>query len=220
GSAGSEVRLTVLTIANGDNTAVMEAINDLNEIVNDDDNLLIFYAGHGARLSTGQNEIGYWLPANAEAPPRDTYWVPNEFVTGHLSRLKAKRVLMVVDSCYAGLLSTEPSFLLLGGNTAQYSDPEFFRFKLAKRARLLLTSGGDRPVLDGGAGNHSVFARAFLDALTDNQGVLSGPDLFLRVRDKVTAAAAAAQFEQRPELKTIKAAGHEVGDFFFVPRPN
>lgn len=209
---------TVLTVVDGNNTAVMEAINDLNEIVQEDDNLLIFYAGHGARLSTGAAETGYWLPSNADAPPRDTYWVPNEFVTGHLSRLKAKRVLMVVDSCYAGLLSTEPSFLLLGNNTARYSDPEFFRFKLAKRARLLLTSGGDRPVLDGGSGNHSVFARAFLDALTENEGVLSGPDVFLRIRDRVTAAAAAAQFEQRPELKTIKAAGHEMGDFYFVPK--
>jgi hypothetical protein len=209
---------TVLMVADGNNTAVMEAINDLNEIVKDDDNLLIFYAGHGARLTTGQTEIGYWLPANAEAPPRDTYWVPNEFVTGHLSRLKAKRVLLVVDSCYAGLLSTEPSFLLLGNDTARYSDPEFLRFKLAKKSRLLLTSGGDRPVLDGGAGDHSVFARAFLDALENNHGILSGPDLFVRVRDRVTRAAAAASFDQRPELKTIKAAGHEVGDFFFVPK--
>jgi hypothetical protein len=209
---------TVFTISDGDNAEVMRAINDLNQIVKENDNLLIFYAGHGARLATGQNEIGYWLPANAEAPPRDTFWVPNEFVTGHLSRLLAKRVLVVVDSCYAGLLSSEPSFLLLGNNTARYSDPEFIRFKMAKKSRLLLTSGGDAPVLDGTAGNHSVFAGAFIDALAENSGILAAPDLFLRVRDRVSAAAARFEFEQRPELKTIKAAGHEVGDFFFVPK--
>ena len=209
---------SVVTVTDGDNAQVMRAINDLNQVVQENDNLLIFYAGHGARLNAGQNEEGYWLPANAEAPPRDTYWVPNEFVTGHLSRIKAKRVLVVVDSCYAGLLSSEPSFLLLGNNTAKYSDPEFMRFKLQHKSRLLLTSGGDQPVLDGGAGNHSVFARAFLDALADNEGILATPDLFLRVRDRVTAAAARVQFDQRPELKTIKAAGHEVGDFFFVPK--
>jgi hypothetical protein len=151
-------------------------------------------------------------------PPRDTFWVPNEFVTGHLSRLKAKRVLVVVDSCYAGLLSSEPSFLMIGDNRAKYADPEFIRFKLQKRARLLLSSGGDQPVLDGGAGNHSIFARAFLDALQNNNGVLAAPELFLRVRDRVQAAAAVVDFEQRPEFKTIKSAGHEVGDFFFVPK--
>lgn len=208
---------TVVTVNDGDNTTVMQAINDLNDVVGENDNLLLFYAGHGTRLTAGKNEIGYWLPSNAEMPPRDTFWVPNEFVTGHLSRLKAKRVLVVVDSCYAGLLSSEPSFMMIGDKPDKFSDPDFIRFKLQKRARLLLSSGGDQPVLDGGAGNHSVFARAFLDALQNNDRVLAAPELYLRVRDRVQAAAAMISFDQRPEFKTIKSAGHEVGDFFFVP---
>jgi uncharacterized protein len=209
----------VSTVTDGDNSAVMKAVNDLNELVGENDNVLLFYAGHGSRLSTtGRNEVGYWLPSNAEAPPRDTYWVPNEFVTGHLSRLKAKRVLVIADSCYAGLLSSEPGFLMIGDKPDKYADPEFVRFKLSKRSRLLLTSGGDQPVLDGGGGNHSVFARALLDALANNDSILSAPQLYLAVRDRVQAAAAANSFEQRPEFKTIKAAGHEVGDFFFVPK--
>jgi hypothetical protein len=195
----------------------MQAINDLNDIVGENDNLLIFYAGHGSRLESGKNETGYWLPSNAELPPRNTFWVPNEFVTGHLARIKAKRVLVVADSCYAGLLSSEPSFLLVGNDRPQYSNAEFLKLKLAKRSRLLLSSGGDSPVLDGGAGSHSVFARAFLDALEQNAGVMGGPDLFLKVRDQVQTAAARMNFSQTPEFKTIKSAGHEVGDFFFVP---
>lgn len=208
---------TVFTIADGDNVEVMRAINDLYEIVGPEDNLLIFYAGHGNRLTTGGTEIGYWLPSNAERPPRNTYWVANEFVTGHLSRIKAKRVLVVADSCYAGLLSREPSFLLLGDDGPSYDDMEFLRFKLDKRARLLLSSGGDRPVLDEGGGEHSVFAKAFFDELERNDGLLPSPELFLRVRDRVESSAAELAFEQAPEFKTIKAAGHEVGDFFFVP---
>ncbi len=207
----------VAVVNDGDNAAVMQAINDLNDVVGEDDNLLLFYAGHGSRLTAGKTEVGYWLPANAELPPRDTFWVPNEFVTGHLARLKAKRVFVVVDSCYAGLLSSEPSFMMIGDNPDKYADPEFIRFKLQKRARLLLTSGGDQPVLDGGAGNHSIFARAFLDALQSNDGILAAPELYLQVRDRVQAAAAKVEFEQRPAFKTIKSAGHEVGDFFFVP---
>jgi uncharacterized protein len=209
---------SVTAVTDGDNTTVMRAINDLNDVVGENDNLLLFYAGHGTRLSNGKLQVGYWLPSNAEAPPRDTFWVPNEFVTGHLSRLKAKRVFVVVDSCYAGLLSSEPGFLMIGDNPAKYADPEFVRFKLQKRARLLLSSGGDQPVLDGGAGNHSIFARAFLDALQNNNGILAAPELYLQVRDRVQAAAAGVAFEQRPEFKTIKSAGHEVGDFFFVPK--
>lgn len=208
---------TVFTIADGDNIEVMRAINDLYEIVGPEDNLLIFYAGHGNRLSTGGTQIGYWLPSNAEPPPRNTYWVANEFVTGHLSRIKAKRVLVVADSCYAGLLSREPSFLLLEGDGPSYENMDFLRFKLDKRSRLLLSSGGDSPVMDQGGGDHSVFAKAFLDELARNQTLLPSPELFLHIRDRVKAAAADMAFNQTPEFKAIKAAGHEVGDFFFVP---
>ena len=208
---------TVFTVADGDNVAVMEAINDLNSVLKAEDNLLLFYAGHGSRLGKGDNEIGYWLPANAEQPPRNTYWVPNEFVTGHLSRLKAQRILVVSDSCYSGLLSSEPSFLMLGQNDANYSNLDFLKFKLGKKSRLLLTSGGDQPVLDGGGGSNSIFASAFLDELENNNELLSSPGLFVRIRDRVESAAAEHSFSQRPEFKTIKSAGHEIGDFFFVP---
>ncbi|MFM7121009.1 MAG: caspase domain-containing protein, partial [Gammaproteobacteria bacterium] len=208
---------TVFTVQDGDNVAVMKAINDLYEVIGEEDNLLLFYAGHGNRLNTGGAEIGYWLPSNAEAPPRNTFWVANEFVTGHLSRIRAKRVLVVADSCYAGLLSTEPSFLMVGDNGPQYSNMEFLKFKLGKRSRLLLSSGGDQPVLDEGGGNNSVFAKAFLDELERNDRLLPSPELFLRLRETVTERAAALKFQQTPEFKTIKAAGHEVGDFFFVP---
>jgi len=208
---------TVFVIEDGDNVSVMKAINDLYEVVGEEDNLLLFYAGHGNRLTTGGAEIGYWLPSNAEAPPRNTFWVANEFVTGHLSRIRAKRILVVADSCYAGLLSSEPSFLLVGDDGPQYSNMEFLKFKLAKRSRLLLSSGGDAPVLDEGGGNHSVFAKAFLDELEHNDRLLPSPELFLRVRERVSRRATELAFEQAPEFKTIKAAGHEVGDFFFVP---
>ena len=81
---------------------MLKAINDLNAVLKPEDNLLIYYAGHGARLQNAKNESGYWLPVNAEPPPKDTFWVPNEQITGHLGRLPAKRVLVVADSCYAG----------------------------------------------------------------------------------------------------------------------
>jgi hypothetical protein len=153
---------------------------------------------------------------NADAPPEDRFWVPNEQITGHLGRLAAKRVLVVADSCYSGLLSTDPSYLFLNDKVS-YSK-EYIKFKLPKRSRLLLSSGGDKPVLDEGSGGNSVFARAFLDELEANQGILSSPELFSRIRKRVEVAAAKNKFVQTPEFKSIKGAGHEVGDFFFVPR--
>jgi hypothetical protein len=207
---------TVSILEDANDITMLKALNDLNSVLKPEDNLLIYYAGHGARLQSGRNEAGYWLPVNADAPPKDTFWVPNEQITGHLGRLPARRVLVVADSCYAGLLSTDPSYLFLNDKVT-YSK-EYIKFKLPKRSRLLLASGGDKPVLDEGGGGHSVFARAFLDELENNEGILSAPELFSRIRKRVETAAQKNQFVQIPEFKSIKGAGHEVGDFFFVPR--
>jgi len=205
----------VKKVINANDIAVMEAINDISEQLTEDDNLLIYYAGHGARLQSGATESGYWLPTNAEASPRDTYWVANEFVTRHLSRFKARRVLVVADSCYSGLLSSAPGFLMMGENGNYTKD--YIKYKASKRSRLLLTSGGDQPILDGVGGNNSVFTKAFVDVLQSNNEIMTGPQLFMEVRKRVVSAAKAVDFEQNPEYKTIKGAGHEVGDFFFVP---
>ena len=205
----------VTVLLNADNIEVMETINDLNNKLTDEDNLLIYYAGHGERIRSGDLLSGYWLPVNADAPPRDTFWVSNEFVTGHLARISARRVLVMADSCYAGLLSNSPGYLML--RDAPEYDAEFLRYKLPKRSRLLLSSGGDRPVLDEGAPDHSVFAATVLETLRDNERILSGPQLFQAIDGKIRARAADVGFEQRAEYKAIKGAGHEVGDFFFVP---
>jgi hypothetical protein len=204
----------VITLLDADNTGVMDAVNQLNEKVGEEDNLLIFYAGHGTRISTGDLEEGYWLPRNANTPPDDTFWVSNEFVTRHLARLKAKRVMVVADSCYVGLLSSSPGYLFMSAK-ADYSE-DYIRYKLPKRSRLLLTSGGDQPVLDNQGQEHSVFARAFLDALEQGQGIITAPELFLKIKDKVSNEAPTVVVNQMPEFKPIKGAGHEVGDFFFI----
>jgi hypothetical protein len=206
---------TVQMIEDGTDVAMLRALNDLNGVLRPNDNLLIYYAGHGTRLKADKRESGYWLPVNAERPPKDTYWVPNEQITAHIARMAARRVLVVADSCYAGLLSADPSFIFLDQPTQVSND--YIRFKLPKRARLLIDSGGDEPVLDNGNQGNSVFAAAFLAVLQQNEAVLSAPGLFAGVQQRVRDAAARLRFVQQPELKSIKGAGHEVGDFFFVP---
>jgi hypothetical protein len=212
----SKYGFNVQILEDADDVQMLKALNDLNSVLKPEDNLLIYYAGHGERLNNGKSQSGYWLPVNAEAPPKDTFWVPNEQITGHLSRLPAKRVLVVADSCYAGLLSTDPGYLFMSDKVSYSRD--YLVYKLPKRSRLLLTSGGDAPVLDAGGGGNSVFARAFLDELENNTGILSSPELFSRVRKRVEIAAEHNKFVQTPEFKSIKGAGHEVGDFFFVPK--
>lgn len=207
----------VQLLTDGDRLSIMKTINDLHDKLDENDNLLVYYAGHGSLIDVGKHDVGYWLPVNADPPPDDSYWVPNEFVTGHLGRLKAKRVLVIADSCYGGLLSSAPGYLMLDRNSAE-ANAEYLRYKLPRRSRLLLSSGGDKPVIDSVGDLHSVFAGELIRVLRENEKILTVPELFAAVEKSVRERAAASDFAQQPVLKSIKGAGHEVGDFFFVPK--
>jgi hypothetical protein len=205
---------SVISLADPDQLTVMRSINQLNETLGENDNLLIYFSGYGSRLASGSRQVGYWLPTNAEPSPDDTLWVPNDFVSRHLGRIDARRVLVIADSCFAGLLGDDPGYVMVGeGN---YTD-EYIEWKRPKRSRLVISSGGDYPVIDAAERMHSVFARAFLETLEVNEQVLTAPELFLRIRSLVRRAAGEPRSAPDPELKALKDAGHEVGDFFFVP---
>jgi uncharacterized protein len=207
---------SVQVLEDANDMTMLQALDDLNRRLKPEDNLLIYYAGHGLRLQAGKREIGYWLPVNAAEPPRTAFWVQNEQITAHLARMSARRVLIVADSCYAGLLSEDPNYRLFGSGKGY--TVEAIKTKLPRRSRLLLSSGGDHPVLDAGGGGNSVFARAFLDVLESNTGVLSTPELFARISSRVGESARHTRFPQKPEFKSIRSANHGMGDFFFVPK--
>lgn len=213
---------TVQLVQDANDVTVLQAINNLNSIVGPDDNLLIYYAGHGSRTGSGDSETGYWLPVNADRPPVDTFWVPTEQITSHMSNFKAKRVLVVADSCYSGILAgDDPGMkMILSGDARVFSSDGFVDRRFDRRARLMVSSGGDKPVLDLGGNGNSVFANAFIDELENNDGLLTTPALFLKLRDRVALAASQQDFSQEPEIKALRRAGHEVGDFFFVPKLN
>ncbi len=97
---------SVKLLRDADDVAMLRALNDLNAVLKPEDNLLIYYAGHGTRLESAAREAGYWLPVNAEAPPKDTFWVPNEQITAHLGRLQARRVLVVAIPAMQGCFRT------------------------------------------------------------------------------------------------------------------
>jgi hypothetical protein len=203
----------VKTLNNGDDASVLRALNQLNDVLEEEDNLFIYYAGHGNSRKSSGIDVGYWLPVNAEAPPNDTYWVPTEQVSGHLSRLKAKRIMVVADSAFSGLLADNAGFLLVS-DPAKFNSAAYVDLRFPNRSRLLLTSGTDSPMPQTDNANTSAFANAFISALQNNHSVITAPSLYLAVSDTLESI----QPELNPEFKVIKRAGDEVGDFFFVAR--
>lgn len=183
--------------------AIIDAIEGYREKLGRNDNLLIFYAGHGWMDEKAGR--GYWLPVDA-TPDSKANWISNTTITDSIKAMDAKHVMVVADSCFSGTLTR--------GIKIQRRDADYFKRLAEKKARVAMTSGGLEPVSDSGGQGHSAFAQAFLDALAKNDGVLDGSELFKRIERPVKLNA-----DQTPAYADIRKAGHEEGgDFLFVRR--
>ena len=206
------VESTVLLDAN--RYQILSALNDMREKLTSEDNLLIYYAGHGVLDEV--NMRGHWLPVDAEAD-NTANWISNTSITDIPNVIPAKQILVISDSCYSGSLTRSGTARLEVGRT-QNERLNWVRTMSAKRARMVMTSGGLEPVLDAGGGEHSVFSKALLEVLESNQDILEGQRLHKEVAAKVAYAASEVGFDQLPEYAPIRFAGHESGEFFLVPK--
>ena len=190
-------------LLNADYDETVNKIYSLTKNLKSQDNLLIYYAGHG-ELDAAENR-GYWLPVDANEELRSK-WISNSFIVDRIKATKAKHVLLMVDSCFSGTL------LRSGNSNLRNSsiDKNYIQRLKNKKTRLVITSGGNEPVTDNEGGNHSLFAQKLLDTLNQNNDVINSQILFENIRSYVVANAS-----QTPEIAIVHKSGHDGGDFLF-----
>lgn len=203
-----------VTVIDGTRYQILSAMNGLRAKLTDKDNLLIYYGGHGELDKV--NMRGHWLPVDADAD-NDANWISTVSITDILNAMSAKHILVVADTCYSGSM-TRAAVGRLEAGMSDEKKLEWVKAMLKAKSRTVLTSGGLKPVMDGGGGDHSVFANAFIKALQTNSGLLEGQELYRSISNNVVAVAANYNVEQVPQYAPVQHAGHEAGEFFFVPK--
>jgi len=201
-------------VLNGGRLEILTALNEMREKLKPEDNLLVYYAGHGEIDARGQ---GYWVPSDGAAGAEKT-WISNAAVSDILNTIAARHVLVVADSCYSGTMSRASVPTFDAGSMAPGQWDGWVKAMAEGRSRTALTSGGVQPVPDTGSGRHSYFARAFLNVLQDNNRLLEGQRLFREVSTSLALGAIDAPVPQVPQYSPIRFAGHESGEFFFLPK--
>jgi tRNA A-37 threonylcarbamoyl transferase component Bud32 len=192
----------VTRLENAESKDILAALNTTAKQMTDKDNLVIFYAGHGAL----RNEKGYWQPVDADFDM--TNWISPANIKDVMLDHPSRRTLIIADSCYSGALvhGTPPA-----------SSPSDER---DKPARIVISSGGDAPVIDSADGQHSIFTHALLEVLNSPEHKITDvQSLFARIRERVIDSARRAGREQNPQLSAIAEVGDEGGTFFFVTQP-
>jgi formylglycine-generating enzyme required for sulfatase activity len=186
---------------------IMAALAQYRKTLTPGSSLLIYYAGHGETDPEADNKA-YWWPIGAE-PDNKADWISADDIVTAVKTLPATHVLIVSDGCFSGAL------IRAGGRTENFSAGTArsrVLTKLSQRSsRELLASGGNEPVADGGAINHSIFADSFTAALLR----VEADDFAVEEVSKDIRESVGGRSSQLPELDPIRNSGHDGGSFVF-----
>jgi hypothetical protein len=126
--------------------------------------------------------------------------------------------MVVADSCYSGSMTRASVPNLNAASMSPEKWNAWVKSMASGRTRTALSSGGVQPVADTGKGNHSYFARAFLNVLQDNNRLMGAQSLYREVATSMALNSINSPLPQNPQYAPIRYAGHESGDFFFMPK--
>jgi hypothetical protein len=178
-----------------------EIINELDQLrrkVTQDDNLLIFYAGHGYWDQDGG--IGYWLPSDATRESTAD-WFPNSTLVDYIQAIHSKHTLLITDACFAGSIFKARSVSMEKEIVYEtiYDSP----------SRKAMTSGALTEVPD-----ESAFVKYLIERLDENrEPYLSSQELFSSFLSAVISNSRVL-----PQYGEIQNVGNEGGDFIFLRR--
>jgi hypothetical protein len=191
--------------------SIVAALDQYSIDLKEDSRLLIYYAGHGGTRD-GPPERAFWLGVNAD-PSTQEGWISAEVVTNKIKQIQAKHILLVSDSCFSASI-THPTTTTIRRDLRE----QRFKIQWDRRARMVLTSGQNTPVVDNsGDHTHSLFAKYFLSVLLENDNLMSGEQLAYELGVRMQREADSMGLQQAPTYSSLLDAGHAYGDFFFLP---
>lgn len=186
----------IIFLRNPTRSQFIDELDKLTRRIRKDDNLLIFYAGHGYYDS--ETEFGYWLPSDATASSTGN-WLANSQLKDYVAAIKGQHTLLITDACFGGsIFKTRKTF----------ADPTDNIDQVYKRkSRKAMTSGALTEVPD-----ESMFIKHLVKRLDENtQDYLSAEELFNSFKVSVMSTSPTV-----PQYGDIKGTGDEGGDFIFV----
>ena len=191
----------VILLKNPTRADLVNTLDGVQKMIKENDNFLMFYAGHGywdKRINTG-----YWLPADAKKESTAN-WFRNSTMRDYIASIKSKHTLLIADACFSGGIFQTRGLV---DNDAPTAIKELYR----SPSRTAMTSGSLSEVPD-----QSVFLKYLIKRLKENRrAYLSAEKLYSSIKEKVIGE---SPNRQRPKYGVISQAGDEEGDFIFIKK--
>jgi hypothetical protein len=199
---GYDVRM----VHNGTREDIVRTLNLVADETGSKDSVVVYYAGHGYEME--DTKEGYWIPSDGSTTSPDN-WISNTDINKMLTNIPAKQMMVVSDSCFSGALTNEEKV------SSVITSVETPAEILGKRSVLVMSSGGEEPVMDEGRDGHSIFAWHLIDKVSKLDSYEHGAEVF----DAIKAGVVKDGIPQTPQYGASVTAGHRAGgDYLFEVR--
>ena len=171
---------TVELVSDPNRDNILTKINEYaRKKYNDNDQLLIFFAGHGYYEERNNVGIGYLVASDTLPPDADrgkSSYISHGDLRDRIENIACEHIFLMVDACFSGAFDPTVAQFNRGRSPSRIpnnvSKKEFINQTLTYKSRWYLTSGGKEYVSDGVPNRHSPFTRRILDALRSGGGQL------------------------------------------------
>ena len=147
---------------NANKPQIFKALENLATTITTDDNVLIYYAGHGYYHTS--NKTGHLIPQSAKSHVWE--YLSNADLKNHLRAINSLHTFLIIDSCFSGSLFSQTR---IAGRSTEESMAIFAERVAHFPSRWCLAAGMIEEVSDGLHGENSPFAEAIISYLQRNR---------------------------------------------------
>lgn len=190
----------ITMLSNPTRQEIISELYRLRSVITHNDNVLIFYAGHGFWDESIRQ--GYWWPKDAQAS-NPSFWLSNSDLREQIRGINSAHTLLISDACFSGGIFRTRDV----GEIVKASLDIQMLYKT--KSRRAITSGNLSSVPD-----QSVFFEYLTRKLLANEeSFMPAQQLFFSLKTAVINNSL-----NIPQEGIITEAGDEGGDFIFVKR--
>jgi len=175
---------------------IIATLDNLAGKLSVNDNLLIFYAGHGYWDEKGK--LGYWFPSDA-TKNSTVKWFRNSTLRDFIGSIQTKHTLLIADACFSGaIFKTRAAFIDASKGIKKLDELP---------SRKAMTSGILQEVPD-----ESIFIKYLVKRLAENEEEFLPSELLF----SSFKTAVMDNSSNVPQFGVIQNVGDEGGDFIFI----
>ncbi len=188
------------TLFNASRKDILQTIVQKSKSLGENDNLLIFYAGHGTAEKDKFGAVeGYWIPTSAVKDDKLETYISADLIKKSIQASISKHILIIADACYSGSFTRSVLSNATLGIQKQFKMP----------SRKIMTSGNMEPVPD--ISRFIYYLKQYLKENSDKY--MTAEKLFDSFKEAIRNNS-----ETDPQYAAITGIGDEGGQFVFIKK--